>query len=128
MISASRIVSLCFIGFASASLRGHAPSTVEVLAPGQGAAPHFGSTVQVHYTGTLTNGHKFDSSYDRGKPIEFVLGMGSVIRCWEEGIAKMTVGERAKLTCPPDVAYGTAGRPPAIPAGATLMFDVELVD
>jgi len=101
---------------------------VEEYQPGDGATfPRQGQTVQVHYTGTLTNGKKFDSSRDRGKPLQFKIGKGQVIKCWDEGLAKMSVGSKAKLTCSPDYAYGERGHPGLIPPSATLIFDVELV-
>uniref|UniRef100_A0A3Q0RAK6 peptidylprolyl isomerase n=1 Tax=Amphilophus citrinellus TaxID=61819 RepID=A0A3Q0RAK6_AMPCI len=78
-------------------------------------------------TGTLTNGKKFDSSRDRGKPFEFKLGAGEVIRGWDEGVAEMSLGQVAKLTCTPDFAYGSRGYPPIIPANSTLIFEVELL-
>ena len=99
-----------------------------VVAPGKGAVAEKGKTVSVHYTGTLTDGSKFDSSVDRKKPIEFPLGTGAVIKGWDEGIEGMKVGEKRKLTIPPDLAYGPGGRPPVIPPSATLLFDVELMD
>lgn len=87
-----------------------------------------GDQVWVHYTGRLqANGVKFDSSLDRGKPIDFVLGTGSVIKGWDEGIAGMTVGQKRQLIIPADLGYGTRGAGGAIPPGATLVFDVELV-
>lgn len=97
------------------------------LVVGAGDEALAGKRVKVHYTGTLTNGQKFDSSLDRGRPFEFVLGQGQVIRGWDEGVAGMSVGERAKLTCTADFAYGEDGFPPVIPANATLVFDVELI-
>jgi len=101
---------------------------VEFTEQGDGATfPKPGQTVQVHYTGTLTNGNKFDSSRDRGKPFEFKIGAGQVIRGWDEGVAKMSVGSKAKLTCSPDYAYGERGYPGVIPQNATLIFDVELI-
>lgn len=95
---------------------------------GKGAVAKAGMTVSVHYTGTLENGTKFDSSLDRGEPIQFVLGSGQVIPGWEEGIAGMKIGEKRKLIIPYKLAYGEQGSPPVIPPKATLIFDVELVD
>uniref|UniRef100_A0A3B3Z261 peptidylprolyl isomerase n=1 Tax=Poecilia mexicana TaxID=48701 RepID=A0A3B3Z261_9TELE len=89
--------------------------------------PKKGSTVAVHYVGTLTNGKKFDSSRDRGEPFTFKLGAGEVIRGWDEGVAQMSLGQLAKLTCSPDYAYGSRGYPPIIPANSTLIFEVELL-
>jgi len=86
-----------------------------------------GDTVSVHYTGTLTDGTKFDSSRDRGEPIEFPLGQGRVIKGWDEGIAKMHVGDQAILIIPPSIGYGSRGAGEAIPPDATLIFIVELV-
>jgi FKBP-type peptidyl-prolyl cis-trans isomerase FkpA len=99
----------------------------EDVVVGNGAEATSGKTVSVHYTGWLTDGTKFDSSVDRGQPYQFALGSGAVIRGWDEGVAGMKVGGKRKLTIPPDLAYGAGGRPPVIPGGATLVFDVELV-
>lgn len=79
------------------------------------------------FPGTLIDGKKFDSSRDRGKPFEFVLGAGQVIKGWDEGVALMNIGEQAKLTCSSDYAYGDRGYPGVIPPKATLVFDVELI-
>uniref|UniRef100_A0A5K3F7M1 peptidylprolyl isomerase n=1 Tax=Mesocestoides corti TaxID=53468 RepID=A0A5K3F7M1_MESCO len=101
---------------------------VEVIKPGDGTNyPKKGQTVKVHYTGTLTNGTKFDSSRDRGQPFSFKLGVGQVIKGWDEGVAKMSVGERSKLTISPDYGYGSKGVPNVIPPNSTLIFDVELI-
>lgn len=81
----------------------------------------------VHYVGTLDNGKEFDSSRKRGKPFKFTVGKGEVIRGWDEGVAQLSVGERAKLVCSPDYAYGSRGHPGIIPPNATLTFDVELL-
>ncbi|XP_056018003.1 peptidyl-prolyl cis-trans isomerase FKBP1A-like [Ostrea edulis] len=100
----------------------------EVKAAGDGRRfPQAGQTVVVHYTGTLTNGKKFDSSRDRGKPFEFKIGMSQVIKGWDEGVMTMSVGEKAILTCSPDYAYGASGVGGVIPPNATLVFDVELL-
>lgn len=100
---------------------------IEVVA-GQGATPTPGQLVKAHYTGWLTNGAKFDSSRDRGEPIEFPIGRGNVIKGWDEGLSSMMVGGRRMLIIPPNLAYGDRGTPGGpIPPGATLVFDVELV-
>ena len=95
---------------------------------GSGASPQTGQTAVVHYTGWLTNGQKFDSSRDRGTPFSFVIGRGQVIKGWDEGVASMKVGGKRKLTIPPDLVYGARGAGGVIPPGATLIFDVELLD
>lgn len=100
---------------------------LEDLQVGTGAEAKRGQQVDVHYTGTLTNGSKFDSSRDRNETFRFELGAGMVIRGWDEGVAGMKVGGRRKLTIPPALGYGAGGYPPVIPANATLLFDVELV-
>ena len=100
--------------------------TIIEVTPGEGSAKA-GDIVWVHYTGTLKDGTKFDSSRDRNEPIRFVLGKGQVIKGWDEGVAGMKVGEKRKLVIPPDLAYGAAGSPPTIPANSELQFDIELV-
>jgi FKBP-type peptidyl-prolyl cis-trans isomerase len=94
---------------------------------GTGASPTKGQRVTVHYTGRLQNGTKFDSSVDKGTPYEFVIGMGNVVKGWDEGIMSMKVGGKRHLIIPPGLGYGAVGRPPAIPPNATLEFDVELL-
>lgn len=101
---------------------------IEIIDEGTGPIPQKGQKVDVHYTGTLMDGTKFDSSRDRGKPLSFILGMGMVIAGWDEGLALLKVGTRAKLTIPPDLAYGRQGAGNVIPPDATLVFDVELLD
>ena len=93
---------------------------------GTGASPRAIDTVSVHYRGTLTDGREFDSSHSRGMPAEFPLN--GVIKCWTEGVGKMKVGGKAKLVCPPEIAYGTKGAQPRIPPNAVLVFDVELLE
>ena len=98
------------------------------LVEGTGPSPRQGQTAVVHYTGTLTNGTKFDSSVDRGQPLSFPLGAGRVIKGWDEGVATMKVGGKRRLIIPPELGYGPMGSPPNIPGNATLLFDVELLE
>lgn len=95
------------------------------LRPGTGPSPTATDTVKVNYRGTLTDGTEFDSSYKRNEPISFPLNQ--VISCWTEGVQKMKVGGKSQLVCPASIAYGEEGRPPAIPGGATLVFEIELL-
>ena len=98
---------------------------IEHLKEGAGASPTAGDTVVAHYRGTLMDGKEFDSSYKRGEPIAFPLSR--VVPCWTQGMQKIKVGGKAKLTCPAATAYGERGVPGVIPPGATLNFEVELV-
>jgi len=99
---------------------------IETIKEGTGATPAASSTVKVHYTGTLIDGTKFDSSVDRGEPIEFPLS--GVIKGWTEGLQLMKVGGKSRLVIPPEIGYGAQGSPPVIPPNATLVFEVELID
>jgi FKBP-type peptidyl-prolyl cis-trans isomerase FkpA len=100
---------------------------VEKITAGAGPVPKHGDTVTVHYSGWLADGTKFDSSVDRDEPFSFVLGAGQVIQGWDQGVAGMRVGDKARLTIPPELAYGEQGYPGAIPPHATLIFEVELL-
>jgi len=97
------------------------------LAEGNGAMPKAGDRVTVHYTGWLTDGNKFDSSVDRGQPFVFVIGRGQVISGWDQGVATMKVGDKVRLTIPPELGYGARGAGGVIPPNATLIFEVELL-
>lgn len=101
---------------------------IEDVKVGDGAEAKENSAVKVHYTGTLKNGKKFDSSRDRDAPFEFTIGLGQVIKGWEKGVVGMKVGGQRKLTIPYDLAYGEEGKPPDIPPRATLLFDIELLE
>jgi FKBP-type peptidyl-prolyl cis-trans isomerase FkpA/FKBP-type peptidyl-prolyl cis-trans isomerase FklB len=100
---------------------------ITMLAAGTGAAPKASDKVKVHYQGTLADGTVFDSSVQRAEPITLPL-TGGIIKCWSEGVPMMKVGGKSRLVCPPDLAYGDQGRPPRIKPGATLVFEIELLE
>jgi len=126
-VFAVALLAAC-VAFAGDTLTTSSGMKVEILKQGNGPKPKAGQTVSVHYTGTLFSGRKFDSSRDRNEPISFKLGMGKVIRGWDEGLALLNVGTRAKLIIPPHLGYGANGAGDVIPPNATLIFDVELLD
>ena len=101
---------------------------IETIVEGSGVESKVGDSLTVHYTGMLEDGTKFDSSVDRGTPFNFILGIGQVIEGWEKGMEGMKVGEKRKLTIPPEYAYGERGVPGVIPPNATLIFEVELLE
>lgn len=102
---------------------------IEVLQEGSGeVVTKMGDTISVHYTGTLEDGTKFDSSVDRGTPFSFTIGAGQVIQGWEQGTLDMKIGEKRKLTIPSELGYGARGAGDAIPPDATIIFDIKLID
>ncbi len=100
---------------------------IQDIRVGDGAEAKAGHSVSVHYVGTLTTGNKFDSSRDRGRPFDFKLGAGQVIKGWDQGVAGMKIGGLRKLTIPPHLGYGAQGAGGVIPPNATLVFEVELL-
>ncbi len=131
-------VVFALLGIFLLPLAGHAAEAVMVktssglqyidLVVGQGREVHAGETVTVHYTGTLVDGTKFDSSKDRNKPFSFKLGAGRVIKGWDEGVEGMKIGGTRKLVIPAQLGYGARGAGSTIPPNATLIFEVELLD
>jgi peptidylprolyl isomerase len=114
----------------SAPKRVKLPSGLEYidLRVGTGRTPRPGEKVLAHYVGTFTDGKKFDSSIDRGPPFEYTFGVGQVIKGWDEGVSTMRVGGRRRLFIPPSLGYGERGVPPSIPANATLVFEIALIE
>lgn len=103
--------------------------SITYLNAGEGTeTPTKGKKVTAHYTGKLLDGTVFDSSVTRGQPFKFTIGVGQVIKCWDEGMMKLKKGQKAILNCPPDIAYGSRGAGAAIPPNATLKFEVEMID
>jgi peptidylprolyl isomerase len=113
---------------ASASITTPSGLTYLITKKGTGQQPKKGETVILHYTGTLTNGVRFDSSRDGNEPFAFTLGVGQVIKGWDEGVAKLRVGDQAILVIPSNLAYGSKGAGDIIPPDSTLIFIVEVVD
>jgi len=102
--------------------------TIEKLSPGDGKTfPKRGDTVKIHYVGTLVDGKKFDSSRDRNSPFVTKIGVGQVIKGWDEAVPQLSLGEKALIVVTPDFGYGARGFPPVIPPNATLRFEVELL-
>jgi FKBP-type peptidyl-prolyl cis-trans isomerase FkpA len=133
LVTRRRVIATLILSIGLASCGGDDPAptgpsnlVIEDLVVGSGAVAATGDTVTVHYVGTLTNGQKFDSSYDRGQPFTFRIGTGQVIAGWEQGIPGMRVGGKRRLTIPPALAYGNRANG-SIPANSTLIFEVELV-
>lgn len=135
-MKALMVFALAAFALPSWSQSGTAPAAAAVTTPsglvylslkeGTGASPAATDTVKVHYKGTFPDGKEFDSSYKRGQAIEFPLNR--VIKCWTEGVQRMKIGGKARLTCPPAIAYGERGAGGVIPPNATLQFEIELLD
>lgn len=126
-ISACLILAVALVAHAQTGTASPQGVKIDVVKEGTGPQPQKGQTVTVHYTGTLANGEKFDSSVDRGQPFNFVVGVGQVIPGWDQALTKMKVGEKARITIPPELGYGARGAGGVIPPNATLIFDVELL-
>jgi FKBP-type peptidyl-prolyl cis-trans isomerase len=119
-------LAACGGGNSSTSPSGGGSLVVEDLVVGTGATAAAGDTVTVHYIGTFTNGTKFDSSYDAGKPFAFRIGAGQVIAGWDQGVPGMKIGGKRRLTIPPELAYGSQGRG-TIPPNTTLVFEIDML-
>ncbi len=127
-VSAVSLAALLTCALPAGAQTTKTPSGIEItiLNEGSGAKPKASDSVKVHYKGTLTDGKEFDSSYRRKEPATFPLS--GVIPCWTEGVQSIKVGGRAKLVCPPNLAYGARGVPGTIPPNATLVFEVDLLE
>ncbi|MBK7422945.1 MAG: FKBP-type peptidyl-prolyl cis-trans isomerase [Propionivibrio sp.] len=130
-LAATSIAMLITLSFPVAAAEPRVETTasgivITTLKEGTGASPKSSETVKVHYRGVLENGKEFDSSYSRGQPATFPLNR--VIPCWTEGVQTMKIGGKAKLVCPPALAYGSRGVPGTIPPDSTLVFEVELLE
>lgn len=119
-------LALAACGGGDSAPTGPSSLVIEDLVVGTGAVAAAGDTVTVHYVGTLTNGQKFDSSYDRGQPFPFRIGAGQVIAGWDQGVPGMRVGGKRRLTIPPSLGYGSQAVGP-IPANSTLVFEIDLI-
>jgi len=137
IIAALAVAALLFIIFRGSGGGGGGSTPTEVTTAsglkyidevvGTGVSPKTGQNVTVHYTGTLVDGTKFDSSVDKGQPYKFRLGVDPVIQGWVEGLMTMKAGGKRRLIIPPNLGYGASGNPPKIPPNATLLFEVELL-
>ena len=127
------LIILTIISFITADKTTHDPDfekiyKVKHIKEGDGKNfPKKGDTVSVHYSGKLLDGKKFDSSYDRNEPLDFTLGIGQVIKCWDEAVARLSVGEKISVICPSEQAYGSRGAGGVIPPNSDLLFEMELI-
>jgi peptidylprolyl isomerase len=134
IVAALAVAVVVYVFWRRGTQQAEGPETVTVsglkfvdLVVGDGPSPQVGQTLSVHYTGTLLNGRKFDSSLDRNAPMEFQFGRDPMIKGWDEGLSTMKVGGKRKLIIPPALGYGARGKPPDIPPNSTLVFEIELL-
>jgi FKBP-type peptidyl-prolyl cis-trans isomerase len=135
VVAAVAVAAIVWLLWRRGNMQAEGPETVTAsglkyvdLRVGDGPSPQVGQRLSVHYKGMLVNGKEFENSYDTGRPYQFEIGRGTVIKGWDEGILTMKLGGKRKLTIPPALAYGARGSPPNIPPNSTLIFEVELVD